>query len=56
MKKTKFVCKHCSHSWVPRKEQPKKCPNCRKSNWASTSGQPFRTPGTVNSVFPGLFR
>jgi hypothetical protein len=54
MKKSQNTCKHCNHTWVPRKENPKKCPHCGRNGWGAASGQSFILPGSDSSAFPGL--
>ena len=54
MKKAKYTCKHCKHSWVARKAKPKRCPHCRRSDWMPENVLPYHDRFTDNSVFPGL--
>ncbi len=55
MKRARQTCKHCSHTWTPRKDKPKKCPHCGRTNWRLDEEKPLRVPGDDSSVFPGLF-
>lgn len=25
-----LTCQHCSHSWIPRKDAPTRCPKCKE--------------------------
>jgi len=30
---TRYECKKCGYEWIPRVENPKKCPNCQTRDW-----------------------
>jgi hypothetical protein len=32
-------CHHCGYDWIPRKADPKKCPQCQNSLWKSPRGK-----------------
>lgn len=54
MTKNKHRCRHCNHTWVPRKANPKRCPRCGRSNWRATPGDGLEFDGSDSSLFPGL--
>ena len=33
MELPKLICKRCGHTWIPRKENPKKCAKCDSPYW-----------------------
>ena len=32
----RIKCSKCKHTWIPRVENPKECPNCKNRDWRST--------------------
>ena len=40
-------CHHCDYEWTPRKENPKKCPQCQNSLWRSAKPKKPRTAAQV---------
>ena len=29
------ICLRCQHEWLPRVREPKRCPRCRSTHWAT---------------------
>jgi len=54
--KSKYTCRHCNHKWVPRKKDPKRCPNCKRTNWRKKSDRPKATKMGDDSILPGVFQ
>ena len=51
-------CKRCGHSWEPKSDRPKRCPNCRSVNWDTDSTEYTcrRCSHTWTSVMSGTPR
>ncbi len=32
-------CKFCNHEWIPRKNVPMECPNCKRRGWYNPTGK-----------------
>ena len=36
MKLQKLICKRCGFAWIPRIDDPSRCPNCHSSKWRTS--------------------
>ena len=39
MKKDKKQCLICSYSWIPKKDNPIECPDCKSREWNKKKGE-----------------
>ena len=34
----RLTCQNCGHTWIPRVESPRKCPECQSRDWDVEDG------------------
>jgi hypothetical protein len=45
-----LVCLKCGNEWEPKKENPKRCPQCKTTAWMTPPGIGYRAPDTTTPV------